>query len=273
MADGLARAAGKSEAPPPRQQWATDGIVPMGRPNIGVRFFMAIVAGAERLNRRYAKLGNPCVYDNATFPWVAEIEREWRTIRGELDRLLVRKDELPNVQDITVDAAAITQDSGWKIFLLVAYGMRSQRSIELCPETWRIVRKIPGLTTAMFSVFEPGKRLPAHRGPYNGVLRLHLGLVVPEPRERLAIRIGPELRSWREGSVLVFDDAYQHEAWNETGQPRVVLFVDFVKPLRFPANVLNWALLRLAVFTPYLREGNDNLRSWERRFYAPKRGA
>jgi len=26
-------------------------------------------------------------------------------------------------------------------------------------------------------------------------------------------------------------------------------------------------LLRLAVLTPYLREGNENLRRWERRFH------
>jgi aspartyl/asparaginyl beta-hydroxylase (cupin superfamily) len=49
-------------------------------------------------------------------------------------------------------------------------------------QTWRIVQKTPGLKTAMFSIFEPGKRLPPHRGRYNGVLRLHLGLRVPEPR-------------------------------------------------------------------------------------------
>lgn len=42
----------------------------------------------------------------------------------------------------------------------------------------------------MFSIFEPGKRLPADRGPYNGVLRLHLGLIVPTDRERAGIRIG-----------------------------------------------------------------------------------
>ena len=36
----------------------------------------------------------------------------------------------------------------------------------------------------------------------------------------------------------------------------MVLFVDFEKPLRFPANILNQVLLRLAVLTPYLREGN-----------------
>jgi ornithine lipid ester-linked acyl 2-hydroxylase len=174
---------------------------------------------------------------------------------------------LPNVQDITVDAQSITQDAGWKMFLLTAYGITSRANIALCPETWRILQRIPGLKTAMFSVFQPGKRLPPHRGPYNGVLRFHLGLLVPAGDDKIGIRVGPEVRHWKEGSGLVFDDAFEHEAWNETDQARVVLFVDFVKPLRFPANILNKMLLSLAVFTPFVREGNDNLRRWERQFY------
>ena len=239
----------------------------MERPGAVARLFMAVVASAERLNLRRAKLGNPCVYESSAFPWAAAIEREWRAIRHELDRVLVRKADLPNVQDITADAAAISRDAGWKIFPLTAYGIRSQPNIDLCPQTWRIVRGVPGLRTAMFSILDPGKRIPPHRGPYNGVLRLHLGLRVPEPRERLAIRVGPEQHHWQEGRVLIFDDAYEHEAWNDTGQVRVVLFVDFEKPLRFPANILNRLLLGVAPFTPFLREGADNLRRWERRFH------
>jgi beta-hydroxylase len=251
----------------PAQSWKTEGLVAMERPGLAARLFMAIVAFAERLNLRLSKVGNPCAHDTAAFAWVADIEREWRLIRRELERVLMRKAELPNVQEITADAAAISRDAGWKIFPLMAYGIRSQPNIALCPHTWRIVRRIPGLTTAMFSILEPGKRIPAHRGPYNGVLRLHLGLIVPEPREQLAIRVGAEQHHWQEGRALIFDDAYEHEAWNETGELRVVLFVDFEKPLRFPANVLNRLLLRLAVFSPFLREGADNLRRWEHRFH------
>jgi beta-hydroxylase len=229
---------------------------------------MALVVFAERLNLRHAMFGSPCVYENSLFPWVVGIESNWRTIRGELDRVLTRRDELPNVQDISLDAKSITCDGGWKIFLLVAYGINSEANIALCPETWRIVQQIPGLKTAMFSIFEPGKRLPPHRGPYNGVLRLHLGLLVPEHDGNLGIRIGSENRTWEEGRVLIFDDAYEHEAWNETTEPRVVLFVDFEKPLRFPINIVNRVLLKLAVLTPYLREGNGNLRRWERQFHS-----
>jgi aspartyl/asparaginyl beta-hydroxylase (cupin superfamily) len=257
----------QAEPEKPAQSWKTDGIATMERPGAVARLFMAIVAFVERLNLKLAKLGNPCVYERADFPWAAEVEREWRAIRAELDRVLVRKADLPNVQEITADAAALSQDAGWKIFPLVAYGLRSQPNIDLCPQTWRIVHTIPGLTTAMFSILEPGKRIPPHRGPYNGVLRLHLGLIVPEPRERLGLRVGPERRHWEEGRALIFDDAYEHEAWNETDGLRVVLFVDFEKPLRFPASLLNRLLLGLAVFTPFVREGGDNLRRWERRFH------
>ncbi len=228
---------------------------------------MAIIRAAEHLNLRYSKAGNPSVYDNAVFPWAAEIESEWRLIRAELERVLTRKDELPDFHEIAADVASISTDPGWKTFLLAAYGAKSEQNIALCPETWRIVQKIPGLKTAMFSIFEPGKHLPAHRGPYNGVLRFHLGLIVPEPRDQVAIRVGNRLCHWEEGRALIFDDAYEHEAWNRTGQVRVVLFVDFVKPLRFPASAMNWLILNIAAFTPYVREGYEKHRKWERAFH------
>jgi ornithine lipid ester-linked acyl 2-hydroxylase len=119
----------------------------------------------------------------------------------------------------------------------------------------------------MFSIFEPSKHLPAHRGPYNGLLRLHLGLIVPEPREQVAIRVGNRLCHWEEGKALIFDDAFEHEAWNKTGKVRVVLFVDFVKPLRFPANIVNWLILNIAAFTPFVREGYGKHLEWERSFH------
>src|ERR1700730_2300001 len=249
------------------QAFVTDGIQPMARPGVAARILMAIVAWAERLNLTFSKFENQCVYDNSLFPWVAEVEREWRKIRSELDRVLPRKADLATVQTISKDAEAITQDQGWKTFVLAGYAVRSERNIRECPETWLIMQNIPGLKTAMFSIFEPGKQLPPHRGPYNGVLRLHLGLLVPEPRDKVAIRFGTRVCHWEEGRVVIFDDAYEHDAWNHTDSVRVVLFVDFVKPLKFPANLVNWLLLNIAAFTPFMRDAAENQRKWERRFY------
>jgi ornithine lipid ester-linked acyl 2-hydroxylase len=239
----------------------------MVRPSLTTRAFMRVVAAVERLNLECSKVGNPPIYDKAVFPWVSEVEREWRAIRAELERVLERQSELPGFHELSTDVATISQDRGWKTFFLCGYGFRSANNIERCPETWRICRQIPGLITAMFSILEPGKHLPPHRGPYNGVLRLHLGLIVPEPRERLGIRVEHDIYRWREGEAVVFDDAYEHEAWNRTQAPRAVLFVDFIKPTRQPARFFNWLLLHLAVFTPFIRDGLDNQKAWEKRFY------
>jgi beta-hydroxylase len=242
-------------------------IKPRDRTHWPIRIVLGIIDIAERLNVRCAKFGNPSVYENAIFPWAADVESEWRAVREELDALLVRKDDLPSFQDIAPDVASISTDRGWKTFLLMGYGIKSRRNIALCPETWRILKKIPGLKTAMFSVFEPHKHLPAHRGFYNGVLRFHLGLIVPEPRNQIGIRVGDRICHSEEGRALIFDDAYDHEAWNRTGKTRVILFVDFVRPLNFPANLLNWIVLNVAIFTPYIREGYDHHRRWEKSFH------
>jgi len=249
------------------QTFGTDGITPMSRPRLITRIFMRIVAAAERLNLACSKVGNPWVYDNAVFPWAAEIEKDWPKIRTELDRVLIRQAELPGFHEISTDVATISQDAGWKTFLLTAYGLKSERNIALCPDTYAAVQKIPGMVTAMFSIFEPGKHLQPHRGPYNGVLRLHLGLKVPPHPDKIGIRVGRQVCHWEEGKALIFDDAYEHEAWNHSDETRVVLFVDFIKPLRFPGNLVNWLLLNLAVFTPFIREGYEAQRKWEQRFY------
>jgi len=251
----------------PRQTFATGDIAPMTRPGLATRAFMGVVQWAERLNLRYAVHGNPPVYDNARFPWVAAVENAYPDIRAELERVLRRKADLPNFQDISTDVRTITGDAGWKTFFLVGFGKPSARNTALCPRTWEAVQQIPGLKTAMFSIFEPGKHLAPHRGPYNGVLRLHLGLIVPESTDRVAIRVGDQVCHWHEGKALVFDDAYEHEAWNHSASTRVVLFVDFVKPLRFPANLVNRLLMSLAVFTPFIQEGLENHKAWEDAFY------
>jgi beta-hydroxylase len=254
------------------QTFETKGVRPFGRPTLSGRLGMKAVGLVERLNRRCSMLGNPCVYDNTKFPWTQKLEAAWPAIREELDRLLARRDELPSISEISPDAESISTDRAWKTFILTGYGFRSLRNIALCPNTWHALQCVPGLITAMFSIFEPGKRLPAHRGPYNGVLRLHLGLLVPREHWLVGIRVGDRICYWREGSVLIFDDAYTHEAWNDSDSVRVVLFVDFVKPLRFPANLINNLLIKLASMSSFVRDCKVRQRAWEASFHDSHNG-
>ncbi len=221
----------------------------------------------ERRIENWSKVGNPPVYNNAVFPWAAEVEREWHLIRDELLQVLERKEELPNFHEITSEVETITTDNNWKTFFLYGYGVKAEGNCARCPNTDRLLKKIPGMKTAMFSILSPGKHIPAHRGPYNGVLRYHLGLIVPEPKEQCRIRVADQICHWEEGKGLLFDDSFDHEVWNDTNGTRVVLFVDFVRPIRWPFNWVNWLVLNLSVFTPHLREASQNQKKWEKKFY------
>jgi aspartyl/asparaginyl beta-hydroxylase (cupin superfamily) len=227
--------------------------------------FMRAVQWAERRNRAGAVHGNPSVYDSRIFPWAPELESNWTTIRGELAQLMMRRHALIGQGDRS--SPTIGEDRSWTTFILASYFRRYEHNIEQCPETWRLVQRVPGLVGAMFSVLEPGQRLPAHCGPYNGLLRLHLGLIIPEPREAVAIRIDGEVRHWEEGRALIFDDTFEHEVRNESGHTRVVLFIDFERPLKFPARFVNRRLLRSYFFRPFVREGAQDQGRWARRFY------
>jgi beta-hydroxylase len=240
-------------------------VAPASRRGKLVRRFMNAVQWAERRNRTGAVHGNPSIYDSRIFSWAADLESNWTTIRGELAQLMMRRDALIGRGERL--SPTIGEDRGWTTFILTNYFRRHERNIEQCPETWRLVQRVPGLVSAMFSVLEPGKRLPAHCGPYNGLLRLHLGLIIPEPREAVAIRIDGAVHHWDEGRALIFDDTYEHEARNESGHTRVVLFIDFEKPLKFPARFVNRRLLRSYFFRPFVREGAQDQGRWARRFY------
>ena len=126
------------------------------------------------------------------------------------------------------------------------------------------------MKTAMFSILAPGKHIPAHSGPYKGVVRYHLGLKVPSDREWCRIRVGDRSATWTEGRSLVFDDTYDHEVWNDTDEERVVLFLDVVRPLRFPFNLANAFILRAIALSPFVTDARRRQRAWERDFSAPE---
>jgi beta-hydroxylase len=207
------------------------------------------------------------VYDSHTFPWVREIEADWRLVREELDQIMSYRDQMPSFHEIIKEVSTITTDNDWKTFFLMGVGLETSENARRCPNTIKVLKKIPGVTTAMFSILSPGKHIPPHRGPYAGVLRLHLGLLVPEPRARCRIRIGNQCYAWEEGRCIIFDDTYNHEVWNDTDGHRVVLFVDFKRPMTFPMDLVNDWVMGAAAFAPFIREAGGRQKAWEKQFY------
>ncbi len=231
-----------------------------------LRTGLIILKNIEKLFAKYSRVGDKTFFAPQQFDWTANLEANWRVIRKELDEILKYRDQLPNFQDISVDQARITQDDKWKTFFLYAFGLRSENNCARCPETSKLLEQVPGMTTAFFSILAPHKHIPEHRGPYKGVLRCHLGLLVPEPKTACRIRVGSDVAHWEEGKCLIFDDTFFHEVWNDTEGVRVVLFMDVIRPLRFPVSALNKFIIWLVSLTTFVQDAKKREFAWEKRF-------
>lgn len=228
----------------------------------------AVIQKIESLVPQYSKVGESIFFSKEQFPWVDLLEANWKVIREELDEVMEYADALPNFQDISPRQSRIANDNLWKTFFFCAFGFKSKQNCDRCPETAKLLEKIPGLKVAFFSILAPGKHIPEHRGKHKGLIRYHLGLKVPEPREACRIRIEDQIAYWEEGKSLLFDDTYYHEVWNDTNDYRVVLFLDIARPLRFPLSLVNWLACTVISLSPIVQVARGNHENWEKQFEA-----
>jgi beta-hydroxylase len=215
----------------------------------------------EWLNRLASKVGQEPLLDNEKFDWIPTVEAATDDILAELHNIQATV-TIPSPQEILENQVVLSDDDQWKLFFLYGYGYRDEHNCQLCPATDRAVQSVPGLQSVMFSVLEPGKRLRPHRGPYNGFLRYHLGLIIPDGGTTSFLRVADKTCHWQVGSSLVFDDTYDHEACNDSDKQRVVLFIDFERPMRFPINYLNKFVLFAVRLSPPIRQAIRNIKNY-----------
>ncbi len=233
------------------------------RPSVAAGLWL--IKRIEKYLMRYSDFQDQPFLDVQKFEWHEKLEADWKKIRLELDNVLQHPETIPNFQDISKDQTNLTKDDHWKSFFLYGYGYKFEPNCDLCPETTRLIESIPGMFTAFFSILSPGKHIPRHRGPYKGLLRGHLGLIVPEPGEDCWIQVGEETATWQEGKCMVFDDTYKHQVQNNTDGVRVILFLDILRPLRFPGSMVNKLVLQLIRMSPFIQDARRNQIAWEKR--------
>jgi aspartyl/asparaginyl beta-hydroxylase (cupin superfamily) len=181
------------------------------------------------------------------YPELAVIERAFPEIRAELMTLLEERDAIPSFAEVEEGQERLAGDGRWKTVIFRFCGVDVPENWKRCPDTAAAIQQVPGITIAMFSIFEPGKRLPVHMGAMKGVLRYHLPLLVADS-SKCGVRVGGETRQFEEGKPLLFDDTYFHTAWNESAVDRVVLFIDVERrlPYRWLTRLNHWMMRVLA---------------------------
>lgn len=221
-------------------------------------FGRALLNSANRALSHASPIERRAIYSPAEFPWTQILEKEYPNILTELRTLLKDVDYIPEFSDLSRDQSHLAGAGQWRTFFFLAYGVWARENAARCPQTVAAIQQIPGLRTAFFSILAPGAHIRAHRGPYGGVLRYHLGLIVPDAYTRCRIRVDATWHAWQAGESFIFDDTFEHEVINDTDDARVVLFVDFERPLLPPAREINRALLELIRHSPLVQDGVAN---------------
>ncbi len=178
-------------------------------------------------------------YERTELPWAAEIEAEVPAIRAELDAWLasgaagfapymVNDPSRPRR-----DFHGLVDNPAWSTLYIWEKGAPVAQLAPHFERTLAAVSKLalPHITvrapSVLFSRLGPGARIPPHHGMLNARLICHLPLIVPEG---CGFRVGGETRRWEAGKLLVFDDTVQHEAWNDSGEDRIILIFDIWRP-------------------------------------------
>ena len=165
---------------------------------------------------RQSLVGDTPVLDFEAFSVPRQLHRKLAADQRRGDRDTEASGSDPGFQDISLDQIKISKGNNWRTFILFGFGNKLEKNCKQAPVTTRLLEAVPNLQTAWFSILGPGYHIPAHRGVSKGILRAHLGLIIPKEAEKCRMRVGDTINVWRPGEIFVFDDTYEHEVWNDT---------------------------------------------------------
>ena len=217
----------------------------------------------DRLYGRQSLVPDLAIIPNEHFSFIAEMENNWRDIRAELLVILEDRQRIPFLNEVSPDQARISHSDKWRAFFLFGLGDEVTGNTARCPKTTALLRQIPGLRSAWFSILAPNYRIKPHHGITKGIVRAHLGLIVPKEWHKCRMVVGEAGVHWREGKCFIFDDSMRHRVTNATSEERAILLFDFDRPMRWPSSALHRLAMRLLKRTAFYRDARRHFMQHE----------
>jgi len=213
---------------------------------------------------------------HADYAGLAELEANYGDVRRECEALIRIRHRMTDVENL---AGTYTNGGihalAWKAFMFKSHSFIEQ-NCALAPRTTELLRNVPGLYTAFFSVLEARQYITPHWGYWKGFLRYHLGVLIPQnnadhtswlrvnadandnrARDKSLVTRG-EKYYWKEGKGVIFDDTYLHDAKNDSDEVRVVLWLDLRRKMPSYLTALNNAVLEIAQLAPSIAAVRKN---------------
>ncbi len=240
-----------------------------------------VKAAINRVFTRFEQnglLARPPAFDERydDYPELRLLETEYATVRRECELLLRFRHDMTDISAVGGDyTKAGIHTIRWKAFMLKS-GAFIEENCAQAPQTAALLRRLPNVHNAFFSILEPRQYIRPHWGYYKGFVRYHLGVVIPddnagktcwlrvnadpgdnERRDKSLVERG-EKYYWRNGRGVVFDDTNLHDAANESDEVRVVLWLDVARNLPGELALLNRAMLAALYRAPSIRRFREN---------------
>lgn len=211
-----------------------------------------------------------------TYPELRALEEHHAIIREECERLIPLRDRLIDVESL---GGGYTKggihSARWKSFMFKS-GRFIEENCRLAPRSAALLRRIPNLYTAFFSILEPRQYITPHWGYWKGFVRFHLGVIIPDnnadnscwmrincdaadnAKRDLELVERGEKYYWKNGEGVLFDDTFLHDAKNDSDQVRVVLWLDVARRLPPHLHAANTLFLKLAHMEPSIARIRKN---------------
>ncbi|MDX3773430.1 aspartyl/asparaginyl beta-hydroxylase domain-containing protein [Chromatiaceae bacterium AAb-1] len=183
------------------------------------------------------------VLSSDDFAGLELLRSNWQLIRDEAQALQAshtfdnaRKEGAPSYYDVGFRTFF---KYGWSKYYLTWYGYNHPSAARTCPQTVALLKQIPNVKGAMFSLLPAGSQLTIHSDPLACSLRYHLGLSTPN-QTSCFIDVDGQRCHWQDGEDFVFDETYPHFVRNDSDKPRLILMCDVKRPMYLPGRIFNF---------------------------------
>jgi aspartyl/asparaginyl beta-hydroxylase (cupin superfamily) len=162
--------------------------------------------------------------DDNNFDWAKELSTNTDKILDELKQYITTND----LQSY-FNTSMVSKKNSWKTISLRTWDVQLFKNQKHFPFTTSLINKYPQIVSASFNLLESNSKIIPHCGDTNAIYRCHLGLEIPSGLPDCGFKVKGDSRAWEKGKWLVFMDAYNHEAWNDTNKERYIFLIDVVR--------------------------------------------
>jgi tetratricopeptide (TPR) repeat protein len=208
---------------------------------VSIAVFRPVFASGTSERRRPAFFYVPQLADAPwlepeTFDWAADLQAAAAELADEVaGSLNVDADGLPYIEKDEQDATwrNLAGRTDWSAVHFWNDALPNEPALARFPKVRAALARLPLVTSggvpveAFLSILKPRTRIPPHFGNANHRLTVHLPLIVPAG---CGVKVGGETRETRFGRLMIFDDSYEHSAWNDSETPRIVLIFEIWHP-------------------------------------------